>query len=87
MKLIQNNYEKTPTWSSSLSEDDDFDYDSYQDEFYLDTKEDKEDSFKDISNFLPTSTIELKPLPCHLKYTFLGSNETLRMIISSLLSP
>ncbi|KAJ9544693.1 hypothetical protein OSB04_024400 [Centaurea solstitialis] len=30
--------------------------------------------------------LDLKPLPCHLKYAFLGANETLPVIISALLS-
>ena len=31
-------------------------------------------------------TIELKPLPQHLRYTFLGENQTLPVIISSKLT-
>ena len=55
----------------SLVEEDDFGFDLYQhDLFSLDVKEAQEDPFKDIPNFLPPYTIELKPLPSHLKYAF-----------------
>ena len=68
----------------SLVEEDDFSFYLYQHEiFSLDAKEVKKDSFKDIPNFLPPSTIELKPLPSYLKYVFLVPNETLPAIISS----
>ncbi|KAM1590792.1 hypothetical protein ACFX1Z_034512 [Malus domestica] len=39
----------------------------------------------DIQNNEAPSTLELKPLPSHLKYVFLGDDETLPVIISSTL--
>ena len=54
--------------------------------FSLDVEEVEEDYFKDIPNFLPPFIIELKSLPSHVKYEFLRTNETLPVIISSLLS-
>lgn len=39
-----------------------------------------------LSSILQAPKIELKPLPSHLKYMFLGDGETLPVIISSKLS-
>ena len=70
----------------SLLEEDDFSFDlDSHGLFSLDAKKVKEDSFEDIPKFLP-STIELKPLPYYLNAAFLGPNETLPVILSSLLS-
>ena len=44
-------------------------------------------SNKLLSSIVQAPSVELKPLPYHLKYTFLGDNETLPVIISKLLTP
>ena len=65
----------------SLVEDGDFSFDLYRHElFSLTTKEVQADSSEHVPNFLPPSTIKLKNLPSHLKYEFLGPNETLHLI-------
>ncbi|XP_071939272.1 uncharacterized protein [Coffea arabica] len=40
-----------------------------------------------LSSIVQAPELELKPLPKHLKYAFLGNNETLPVIISAHLSP
>ena len=71
----------------SLVGEHDFNFDLYRDEFFsLEVEEVEEDSLKDLPNFLSPSTIDLKPLPSHLKYAFFGPNETLPVIHSSFIT-
>ena len=67
--------------------------DTEDDEEEVDEEKEKENEAEaekegaEIINALkPDSNTELKPLPLHLKYVFLGSNETLPVIISSSLT-
>ena len=71
----------------SLVEEDDFGFNINNKElFSLEPKESEEEVFEGLLNSLPMTDIDLKPLPSNLKYAFLGPNNAMPVIISSLLS-
>ena len=71
----------------SLIEEDDFGFDLCGCELsYVDSDGSENEEIEEPLNFLPSLNIELKPLPSHLKYAFLGPINSYPVIISSLLS-